>query len=65
MNWFSENNFTKYDADTNVCFKIYAVAQYFIMLGGAILYMSHFKDMSVFYRVVFFLHVQDLAATTH
>jgi alkylglycerol monooxygenase len=51
----SQTNFTKYDADTNTYFKIYAVIQYFIMLGGAILYMIHFKEMSVFYRVVFFL----------
>ncbi|MES2620584.1 MAG: sterol desaturase family protein [Bacteroidota bacterium] len=51
----SQNNFTKYDADTNVYFKIYAVLQYFIMLGGASLYMINFPEMSIFYRVVFFL----------
>lgn len=51
----AENNFTKYNADTNIYFKIYVVLQYFIMLGGAVLYMMHFKEMSLFYRTIFFL----------
>jgi sterol desaturase/sphingolipid hydroxylase (fatty acid hydroxylase superfamily) len=45
---------TKYDADTNIYFKIYVVLQYFIMLGGAMLYMVHFKEISFFYKAVFF-----------
>lgn len=49
-----KSNFVKYDADTNIYFKIYAVVQYFIMLGCAMLYMMHFKEMSLFYKVVFF-----------
>jgi len=51
----SESNITKYNADTNVYFKIYVVLQYFIMLGGASLYMMHFKEISLFYKAVFFL----------
>ncbi len=51
----TKSNFTKYDADTNTYFKIYVVIQYFIMLGGAILYMTHFKEMSLFYKTIFFL----------
>ncbi len=51
----SQSNITKYNADTNVYFKIYVVLQYFIMLGGASLYMMHFKEISVFYKTVFFL----------
>ena len=51
----SKSNITKYNADTNVYFKIYVVLQYFIMLGGASLYMMHFKEISMFYKTVFFL----------
>lgn len=51
----AENSFTKYNADTNIYSKIYVVVQYFIMLGGAILYMTHFNEMSLFYRIIFFL----------
>jgi len=51
----NKTGFTKYNADTNIYFKIYVVLQYFIMLGGAMLYMVHFKEMSLFYKTVFFL----------
>jgi len=47
--------YKKYDADTNLYFKIYAVVQFFILLGGSILYMVHYKEMSSFYKVIFFL----------
>ncbi|HWB62419.1 MAG TPA: hypothetical protein VG603_02830, partial [Chitinophagales bacterium] len=50
-----KNTYHKYDADTNGLFKVYALIQFFIMLGGSMLYMVHFKDMSLFYKVVFFL----------
>jgi len=50
-----ESNITKYNADTNIYFKLYVVLQYFIMLGGAMLYMVHYKEISGFYKVVFFL----------
>lgn len=45
----------KYNADTNLFFKVYVVIQYFIMLAGAMMYMIHFKEMSLFYKTVFFL----------
>ncbi len=50
----NKETYAKYNADTNLYFKIYAVVQYFIMLSGAMMYMIHFKDMSLFYKVVFF-----------
>ena len=49
-----KTTFKKYDADTNVYFKIYAVIQYFVLLGGSILYMEHYKEMDLFYKAVFF-----------
>lgn len=51
----SPDNFVKYNADTNNYLKIYSVIQYFVMLGCCILYMINFKEINVFYRVVFFL----------
>lgn len=44
-----------YNADTNVYLKIYSALQYFVMLSGAMMYMANFKDISMFYKVVFFL----------
>jgi sterol desaturase/sphingolipid hydroxylase (fatty acid hydroxylase superfamily) len=49
------NTYAKYDTETNMRFKIYAAAQFFIMLVCGILYMSHFKEISHFYKVVFLL----------
>ncbi|HLP51013.1 MAG TPA: sterol desaturase family protein [Chitinophagales bacterium] len=51
----AKTHVVKYNADTNIYFKIYVVLQYFVMLGGAVLYMIHFKEISLFYKVVFFL----------
>ncbi len=51
----AQSNFIKYDSNTNLYFRIYAVIQFVIMLGGAMLYMVHFKEMSAFYKTVFFL----------
>jgi alkylglycerol monooxygenase len=50
-----KTTFKKYDADTNIYFKIYAVIQFFLLLTGAGLYMNHYKEISLFYKVVFFL----------
>jgi alkylglycerol monooxygenase len=47
--------YQKYDADTNKWFKIYAVLQYFLLLSGSLLYSVHYKEISLFYKVVFFL----------
>ncbi len=49
------NTYQKYDADTNSGFKIYAVVQFFLMLFASIAYMMHFKEMSLFYKVTFFM----------
>ncbi|MDB5284771.1 MAG: Sterol desaturase [Bacteroidota bacterium] len=49
-----KSTFQKYDANTNLYFKIYAVVQFFIMLSVSLLYMLHFKEMSLFYKTVFF-----------
>jgi sterol desaturase/sphingolipid hydroxylase (fatty acid hydroxylase superfamily) len=51
----TRESFIKYNSDTNIYFKIYAVLQFFIMLFGSMLYMLHFKEMSLFYKTVFFL----------
>jgi hypothetical protein len=45
----------KYDTDTNIYFKIYAIVQYFVLLGGGILYMLHYNELSLFYKAVFFM----------
>jgi hypothetical protein len=50
-----KSTYHKYDANTNVWFRAYAVVQFFIMLGGSMLFMLHFKEMSLFYKTVFFL----------
>ena len=49
------NSHKKYDADTNQWFKIYAVVQFLILLAGSVDYMLHFDEISLFYKVVFFL----------
>lgn len=48
------NLYTKYDLDTNQYFKIYAVVQFFVLLWGGVQYMAHFKEISSFYKIVFF-----------
>lgn len=45
----------KYDMDTNIYFKSYAIIQFFITLVTAIMYMANYATISTFYRVVFFL----------
>jgi sterol desaturase/sphingolipid hydroxylase (fatty acid hydroxylase superfamily) len=49
-----KNVFQKYNADTNLYFKIYAVIQFFILLVGSSFYSLHFKEMSPYYKVIFF-----------
>ncbi len=44
----------KFDADTNVYFKTYAVIQFFVLLWGAVQYMAYFSEISSFYKAVFF-----------
>ncbi len=46
--------YTKYNQDTNIHFKIYAVVQFIVLLWGAIQYMAHFKEISLFYKLIFF-----------
>lgn len=47
--------YQKYDADTTIYFKIYAVVQFFITLSASMMFMMHFKEMSLFYKTVFFM----------
>ncbi len=49
------NSYKKYNADTNKWFKIYAIIQFIILLAGSVDYMAHFNEISMFYKVVFFL----------
>ncbi len=51
----AKSTYTKYNADTNIYFKLYVILQFFFMLGGAVLYMAHFKEITPFYKTVFFL----------
>lgn len=50
-----EKTYRPYDADTNLYLKIYSAIQYFVMLGGAMMYMANFTSISLFYKVVFFI----------
>ena len=49
------DTYKKYDTDTNIYFKVYALFQFFVMLGCGVLYMTNYKDMSLFYKADFFL----------
>jgi sterol desaturase/sphingolipid hydroxylase (fatty acid hydroxylase superfamily) len=44
----------KYDADSNVWFKIYAALQFALLMWGTVKYMANYETISVFYKVVFF-----------
>ena len=46
--------YSKYNADTNVYLKIYAVIQFAVLIWGTVQYMAYFKDISTFYKLVFF-----------
>lgn len=50
-----DSSYNKYDSDTNTYFKIYAVVQFVILLWGTVQYMAHFKEISLFYKIVFFI----------
>jgi hypothetical protein len=47
--------YTKYDSTSNIYFRIYAIAQFFVLLWGTVQYMAHYSEISTFYKVVFFL----------
>ncbi|HRG89929.1 MAG TPA: sterol desaturase family protein [Chitinophagales bacterium] len=51
----AKSNIVKYNADTNIYFKIYAILQFFVLLGGAVMYMMNYNHISLFYKVVFFV----------
>lgn len=46
--------YKKYNADTNLYLKIYAVIQFAVLIWGTVQYMAYFKDISTFYKLVFF-----------
>lgn len=47
--------YTKYDSTSNIYFRIYAIAQFFVLLWGTVQYMAHYSEISTFYKVVFFM----------
>lgn len=49
------NTYNKYDASSNIYFRIYAIAQFFVLLWGTVQYMAHYSEISTFYKVVFFM----------
>ena len=50
-----DTTYTKYDENSNIYFRIYAIAQFFVLLWGTVQYMAHYSAISTFYKVVFFL----------
>lgn len=50
-----ETKYHKYDTQTNWMFKLYAVLQFIGLLWGTIAYMNNYNELTVFYKVLFFV----------
>jgi alkylglycerol monooxygenase len=49
----AEQDLSVYDAKSTKAFTAYVVAQFSLMLGGLVVLMAHFKDLTPFYQVAF------------
>jgi alkylglycerol monooxygenase len=49
-----DSSWKKYDSNSNIYFRIYAVIQFFVLLWANVQFMSHYREISTFYKVVFF-----------